>query len=87
MLHGPRVGNQLDSWFKAARSAKWQSLEDVRKTYSHADGVPVGERVYTVFNICGNDFRLVTQIFYKEQIILIRRVLTHAEYSKGKWKK
>lgn len=62
-------------------------MEEVRRTYSHADGVPVGKRVYTVFNIAGNNFRLIAEIFYDDQVLLIRHVLTHAEYDKGDWKK
>ena len=66
-------------------------MEDVRKTYSHADGVTVAKhdrtRVYTLFNIGGNDFRLITEIFYDDQTILIRDVLTHAVYDKERWKK
>lgn len=61
--------------------------EEVRQTYSRADGVPVGEKVYTVFNILGNSFRLITEIYYDDQVILVRHVLTHAEYDKGNWKK
>jgi len=64
-----------------------ENLEEVRRTYSHADGVPVGERVFTVFNISGNSFRLVAEIYYDDQTILIRHVLTHAEYDKDGWKK
>lgn len=77
----------LDSWYRVAKKARWSSLLDVRRTYSHADGVTVGDRVYTVFNIGGNDFRLITEIFYKHQTVLIRHVLTHAEYDKEDWKK
>ena len=79
------LGVPLDAWYRAAKSAKWKSLEEVRRTYSHADGVPVGDRVYTVFNVSGNTYRLVTEIFYEDQTILIRHILTHAEYDKGKW--
>jgi mRNA interferase HigB len=53
------IAAPLDSWFRTAKSAEWRNLEEVRQTYSHADGVPVGERVYTVFNISGNSFRLI----------------------------
>jgi mRNA interferase HigB len=75
----------LDSWF---RTAKWKNLEEIRQTYSHADGVPVEDRVYTIFNILGNSsFRLITKIFYDDQVIFVRHVLTHAEYDKGNWKK
>jgi mRNA interferase HigB len=84
--HGS-VGVPLDSWFRMAKSAKWKNLEEVRQTYSSADGVSVGEKVYTVFNISGNSFRLITEIYYDDQVILVRHVLTHAEYDKGNWKK
>lgn len=66
-------------------------MADLRKTYAHADGVTVGrgdqKRVYTVFNITGNDFRMITEIYYDDQTILIRHVLSHAEYDKEGWKK
>ncbi|MGA7238615.1 MAG: type II toxin-antitoxin system HigB family toxin [Bryobacteraceae bacterium] len=81
------VGVPLDAWYRAAKSANWRNLEDIRRTYSHADGVPVGERVFTVFNISGNSYRLITEIFYEDQTILLRHVLTHAEYDKGDWKR
>jgi mRNA interferase HigB len=77
----------LDSWYRTAKAAKWKSLEEVRQTYSHADGVPVGKKVCTVFNICGNTFRLITEIFYEDLTVLIRHVLTHSEYDKEDWKK
>ncbi len=80
------LGVPLDSWYRTAKSAKWRNLTEVRQTYSHADGVPIGDKVYTVFNIRGNEFRLVTEIFYKDQTILIRHVLNHAEYERGEWK-
>lgn len=77
----------LDPWYRIAKSASWKNLLEVRESYSSADGVPVGDRVYTVFNISGNSFRLVTEINYEGQKIFIRHVLTHAEYEKGDWKK
>jgi mRNA interferase HigB len=84
--HGGIVG-VLDAWYRTVKAARWTCLEEVRKTYPHADGVPVGERVYTVFNIAGNSFRLVAEIYYEDQVLLVRHVLTHAEYDKGDWKK
>ncbi len=44
-------------------------------------------RGYTVFNIGGNDFRLIANIFYRDETVLIRHVLTHAEYDREDWKK
>ena len=84
---GKELAPLLDSWYRAAKSAKWKSLEEIRQTYAHADGVPVEDQVYTVFNVGGNNFRLITEIFYESQTILVRHVLTHAEYNKEDWKK
>jgi mRNA interferase HigB len=84
-LHGSETA--LDAWFKIASKASWRSLEDVRKTFSHADGVAVGDKTYTVFNICGNKFRLIVKIEYRSQLIFVKHVLTHAEYDKEGWKK
>lgn len=72
----------LDTWYRTARKAQWKSIADVRKTYPHAD--PVG--VHTVFNIKGNEYRLIVKIIYSAGRIYIRDVLTHAEYDKDRWK-
>ncbi len=66
-------------------------MDDDRRTYPHADGVTVGKgdqkRVYTVFNIGGNDFWLIAGMFYRDETVLIRHEPTHSEYDKGDWKK
>jgi mRNA interferase HigB len=72
----------LDTWFRVAKRATWKSLDDVRKTYPHAD--PVGK--YTIFNIKGNTYRLIVEINYRMGRIFIRHVLTHTEYAEGRWK-
>lgn len=78
--------SNLNAWYRVAKGAKWKNLDEIRQTYSSADGVPVGDRVYTVFNISGNKYRLITEIFYEDRTILVRRVLTHADYDKEEWK-
>lgn len=70
-----------------AKAAGWKSLQDIRQTYSSADGVPVGDKVFTVFNIGGNSFRLIAGVNYETQTIFVKHVLTHAEYDKEGWKK
>jgi mRNA interferase HigB len=77
----------LEIWYRSAKKAKWKTLEDVRKTWPSADGVTVGEKTYTVFNIGGNKFRLIVKIEYEMQRLYIKHVLTHAEYDKENWKK
>lgn len=69
-------------WFKIAQNADWQDFDCLRQTYPSSD--LVGN--FTVFNIGGNKFRLITFIDYKNQKIFIRHVLTHAEYDTDQWK-
>ncbi|MBW4493584.1 MAG: type II toxin-antitoxin system HigB family toxin [Oscillatoria princeps RMCB-10] len=72
----------LDEWFRTAKKAKWKHLDEVRQVYPSADGV--GN--FTVFNIKGNDYRLIVSIDYESQTIFVKYVLTHADYDKEKWK-
>jgi mRNA interferase HigB len=72
----------LDAWYRIAKKAEWGSLEDIRKTLPSADGV--GK--FTVFNIKGNDLRIIAEINFKTGRVYVRYVLTHAEYTKGSWK-
>jgi len=79
--HGDLEG-PLDAWFRIAKKASWKSLTHVRRTLPSADAV--GK--WTVFNIKGNQYRLITEINYVFGRIYIRYVLTHAEYDRGGWK-
>jgi len=72
----------LDVWYRVAKKAEWKSLAGVRRTYPHVDAV--GK--YTVFNIKGNHYRLITVIKYQSRIVFVRGVMTHAEYERGAWK-
>ena len=72
----------LDAWYRIAKAAQWRSIEDVRKTFPHADFLSP----HTVFNIKGNTYRLIVVIDYHYQRIFIKHVLTHAKYDKGTWK-
>lgn len=72
----------LMRWYRVAKRARWTNLAEVREDFRHAD--PVGR--FTVFNVSGNEYRLVAIIQYRAQMIYIRRILTHVDYDKGKWK-
>jgi len=80
-VHTELVG-PLDVWYRIARKARWSSLMEVRQMFPSADAV--GK--FTVFNITGNAFRLITEINYQTGKIFLRHVLTHAEYNKEGWK-
>jgi mRNA interferase HigB len=80
-VHGD-AGAVLDVWYRVAKRAEWKNLMEVRRQLPTADAV--GK--FTVFNIRGNAYRLITEINYWTGKIFVRCVLTHAEYSKGGWK-
>ena len=80
--HAPAAGSLLQ-WGALARSGRWRSLAETRLTFGHADAV--GQ--CTVFNIKGNDYRLITRIDYGLQTVTLKYFLTHAEYGRGFWKK
>lgn len=80
-VHGDCI-QQVTDWYNIASKAEWHSLSEVRQTFRHAD--PVGDK--TVFNIKGNDYRLIVYIRYEAGVIYIKDLLTHAEYDKGGWK-
>lgn len=72
----------LEFWHKITSQSQWKHLDDVRQTFSHADSV--GQ--LTVFNISGNNYRLITKIDFSRGKVYIRAVLTHSEYNKSHWK-
>jgi mRNA interferase HigB len=77
------LSEPLDVWYRISRKARWKSLMDVRRTFPSADAV----EEFTVFNIKGNAYRLVTEINYLKGRVFLREVLTHAEYDREGWKK
>ena len=84
----PDADGAVRSWVRCVADVEWRSLIDVRQTYRHADGVALDDgRVVTVFNIRGNKYRLVAGIDYRIGVVNVLKVMTHAEYSKERWKK
>ncbi len=73
------VEQSLKAWYKEAVEADWQELNDIKKRYPSADILP-GNRV--VFNIKGNQYRLIVKIHYNRSIVFVRFIGTHAEYDK-----
>ena len=73
----PSAEVPLRSWYAEASRAKWKSPADVKQAHRSASFV-AGDRV--VFNVKGNDYRLIVAMRYRSQIIYVRFVGTHAEY-------
>jgi mRNA interferase HigB len=78
----PDTETPLRNWYRITEKANWQNLAETRVDFPHAD--PYDE--CAIFNIAGNKYRLITKIYYQQQTVLIRFVLTHAEYGREGWK-
>lgn len=73
------VKSALDAWFHEALRARWKNPADVLKTYTNASIVGA-DRV--VFNIKGNNYRLVVAVNYPYQIVFIKWIGTHTDYDR-----
>ncbi len=69
----------LDAWFDEARKAQWSSASDVKRSYATASIVSA-DRI--VFNIKGNDYRLVVAVDFEKSILWIKWIGTHKDYDK-----
>jgi mRNA interferase HigB len=71
------VRSQYQAWLDIVARAKWRNPEDVKASYPKAS-ILKSSRV--VFNIKGNDYRLVARIQYQAGVLAIRLFGTHAQY-------
>lgn len=76
------AGSALKAWYTTVKKASWQNLAELKQVYPSADLVAR----YTIFNIKGNKYRLISRIVYRSQTVFIVAILTHAEYDLGRWK-
>jgi mRNA interferase HigB len=73
------VKGALDAWFHETQRAVWRNSAAVKRSYGAASIVSA-DRV--VFNIKGNDYRLVTAIDYRRSIVFIKWLGAHRDYDK-----
>lgn len=75
----PDAEQPIRAWHAKTKRAEWTSTNDVKNDYRNASFV-ANNRV--IFNIKGNQYRLVVAINYQYQIVYIRFVGTHEEYNR-----
>lgn len=69
----------LQAWYHDVRRAEWKTPADIKNEYRNASIVG-NNRV--VFNIKGNEYRLVVAVQYQHGIVYIRFIGTHEQYDK-----
>ncbi|KEQ05857.1 MAG: type II toxin-antitoxin system HigB family toxin [Alphaproteobacteria bacterium] len=73
----PAVKEALEVWFHHASRAQWKSAAEIKRTFATASIINA-ERV--VFNIKGNDYRLIVAIDFEKSIIWIKWIGNHKDY-------
>lgn len=77
----PPSRNPLSAWEQVIKQTDYKSFNELKRTFPSVDYV---NHQYTIFDIGGNKYRLITEIDYFANVINVKRVWTHAEYSMRK---
>ncbi len=70
---------QLNTWYREIEQANYNSLNELKKNYPTAS---ILKENRIVFNIKGNDYRLIVKFNFEYQLVWVRFIGTHAEYDK-----
>jgi mRNA interferase HigB len=70
---------QYQAWLSIVSRARWRNPGEVKASYPKASILKAGR---AVFNIKGNDYRLVARIQYEAGVVAVRFFGTHAEYDR-----
>lgn len=76
-LEDPSSEQPLRAWFSEATKADWATPAEIKAQYGNAS--VVGDN-RVVFNVKGNDYRLVVKVNYPYRVVYIRFVGTHKQY-------
>lgn len=69
----------LEAWLAEARSAEWQTPNDIKGRYNSAS---ILDDNRLIFNVKGNNYRMEVQVSYENKVVLVKRLGTHAEYDR-----
>ena len=73
----PDAEQPLKAWFEEASKAVWTQPSDIKAQYRSAS---ILKNRRLVFNIKGNDYRLVVAVAYRLQIVYVKFIGTHQHY-------
>ena len=76
----PASKKALEKWVAIIEACMARNPMELKKTFNTIDVVPP----QTVFDICGNNYRLIADIDYPTKTIIVTHVLTHTEYMKNR---
>jgi len=79
-VNHPDCEQQLKSWYQEAEKSEWRNTNEIKKEYPSAS--ILGDSS-VIFNIKGNNYRLIVKINFYYQMMWIRFVGTHKEYDRN----
>lgn len=77
----PQSVKPLSMWEIIIKQTGYQNFPELKRTFPSVDYV---HHRYTIFDISGNKYRLITEINYSATVVNIKKIWTHAEYSMKK---
>ena len=72
----------IECWIAETEKIEWSHPQDIKKRYPTVSFLSDNR---AIFNVKGNNYRLVCKIAYKTKIVKVDWIGTHAEYSKIKF--
>lgn len=75
----PDCRKWIANWVADTRATRWATSHDVKARYPSASFLQTN---VVIFNVRGNEYRLVTCIAYKSGVVVIKWIGTHDQYSK-----
>lgn len=73
------VEDQLNNWYVIMGKGDWANFSELRQMFGSVDAV--GNDLY-VFNVKGNEYRLIARIIFRVRTVFIKFVGTHKQYDK-----
>lgn len=76
----PNARKPLNEWLAKVEAAQWSTLADMKKTFNSVDYVAP----FYVFDVGGNNFRVIAVITFTGKTVTVDKVMTHGEYDRWK---
>lgn len=74
----PPAQRPLAIWFRVLESSDFADFSSIKRAFGAADYLAP----FTIFDVGGNKYRIITVIHYDRRRVFIRHVFTHSEYDR-----
>lgn len=75
----PDCRRWIAAWISDVRGSTWRSPQDIKDRYASASFLADS---VVIFNVRGNNYRLVVRVAYQVKVVSVQWIGTHADYDK-----